>query len=249
MDAVLLADSVGKSFGRTQVLKSATVWAREGRVTVLFGRNGAGKSTLLRAAVGTLRADFGVIRFLGRHRPRPRLHRLAREGLFFLPDRDLLSDRFTVAGHLEEIHQRFGTRRDEAVELLGLEEHLDRHPWQLSGGERRRASLALALQRRPRCMVADEPLQGITPRDQELVGRAIRAVAADGTAVLLTGHDVEPLLAVADEVVWMVAGTTHGLGTPADAPAHGQFRREYLGPRSPGASPAPGPDAPEEPRR
>lgn len=242
MDAVLLADSVGKAFGRNQVLKSATVWAREGAVTVLFGRNGAGKTTLLRTAVGLLGADFGVVRYLGHHRRRPRLHRLAREGLFFLPDRDLLSDRFTVAGHLTEIRQRFGTRRHEAVELLELEPHMDRYPWQLSGGERRRAGLALALQRRPRCLVADEPLMGITPRDREVVGRALEALARDGTAILLTGHDVEPLLAVADEVVWMVAGTTHGLGPPERARIHDQFRREYLGPRALRA-----PDAPEEP--
>lgn len=232
MDAVLMADSVGRAFGRTEVLKSATIWARSGHVTVLFGRNGAGKTTLLRVAVGLVRADFGTVRYLGRHRRRPKLHRLAREGLFFLPDRKLLSDRFTVAGHLREIHQRFGIRRHDAVELLGLDPHLDKRPWQLSGGERRRAALALALQRRPRCLVADEPMMGITPRDQEVVGRALTVLARKGTAVLVTGHDVEPLFAVADDVVWMVAGTTHGLGSPDQARAHHQFRREYLGPRS-----------------
>lgn len=230
-DAVLLADSMGRAFGRTEVLKSATLWAREGRVTVLFGRNGAGKTTLLRAAVGLIRRDFGTVRYLGRHRPRPRLHRLAREGLFFLPDRSLLSNRFSIAGHLREIHQRFGTRWDDAVELVGLEDHLDKRPLELSGGERRRAAVALALQRRPRCLLADEPLEGIEPRDQDRVGAALAALARSGAAVVLTGHDVEPLFAVADEVVWMVAGTTHGLGTPERARAHDQFRREYLGPR------------------
>jgi ABC-type lipopolysaccharide export system ATPase subunit len=102
--------------------------------------------------------------------------------------------------------------------------------WEMSGGEERRAELALAWARHPACLLADEPLAGITPKDQEIVGSILRTMADHGCAVVLTGHDVRPLMSIADTIVWVVAGTTHGLGSPADARVHEQFRREYLGP-------------------
>jgi len=63
------------------------------------------------------------------------------------------------------------------------------------------------------------------------VATALRARAAAGTAILVTGHEVEDLFDLADEVIWMVAGTTHGLGPPDEAARHHQFRLEYLGTR------------------
>ena len=117
------------------------------------------------------------------------------------------------------------------MDLLGLTQVLDNGTEELSGGERRRGDLAAALIRRPRCLLADEPLTGIDPADGERVCAALRALAGQGAALVVTGHEVEVLLQLADHVVWMTAGTTHGLGSPEAARAHDQFRREYLGPR------------------
>jgi ABC-type lipopolysaccharide export system ATPase subunit len=63
------------------------------------------------------------------------------------------------------------------------------------------------------------------------VAAALRSRADAGAAILVTGHEVEDLLDLADEVIWMVPGTTHGLGTPEEAARHAQFRLEYLGTR------------------
>ena len=79
--------------------------------------------------------------------------------------------------------------------------------------------------------MADEPLAGIQPSDRAFIAEALTAVARAGAAVLVTGHDVDDLFDLADEVVWMASGTTHGLGTVAEARRHTQFCREYLGPR------------------
>jgi len=89
----------------------------------------------------------------------------------------------------------------------------------------------LALARKPRCLVADEPLAGIEPWDQEALVGVLKGLAERGCAILVTGHDVNPLMALADDIIWMVGGTTHWLGSPESARAHYQFRREYLGPR------------------
>ncbi len=91
-------------------------------------------------------------------------------------------------------------------------------------------SLALALARRPEVLIADEPLVGLQPTDQEALGISLRALAASGTAVVTSGHDARVLLGISDVILWSVAGTTHHIGSPSDALAHGQFRREYLGP-------------------
>jgi ABC-type multidrug transport system ATPase subunit len=238
VESIFAADSVGKSFGSRTILKSASVWATPGRVTALFGRNGCGKSTLLKVGAGLLGADQGVVHFRGRAYLRPRLPHLARRGLFYLPDRNLLSRRITVREQLRAVAWRFGgDRTDAAVAELGIARRLDQTPLQLSGGERRRAELAAAWIRAPLCLLADEPFAGINPRDADVVAAAFRRMAAEGCAIVVTGHEVERLMEVADDVVWMVAGTTHGLGSPAEALGYEQFRREYLGAKM--APPAP----------
>lgn len=232
MDPLFVADCYGKTFGTREVLKAATVWAVPGSVTVLFGRNGSGKSTLIRAALGLIRSEFGLVRYDGVTHLKPRLHRLARKGLMYLPDRGLLSRRRTLRWHHAQLSRQLGRALDpgtlDAVMATPL---LDQRWSQMSGGERRRADLSLVLARRPRCLVADEPLAGIAPGDQEVVAGTLRALADDGCAVLVTGHDVEALMSFSDDVVWVVSGTTHWLGSPVSARDHFQFRQEYLGPQ------------------
>lgn len=228
--AVFAADSIGKRFGDRQVLKAATVMAYPGRVTVVLGRNGSGKSTLLKCAVGLVALDDGAVHFAGKVHTRPRLHRLARDGLFYLPERGLLSRLGTVGSQLDAVQwSRHGVvdrgQIDATLDVGGL---LAREPGYLSTGERRRVEVAAALLREPVCLLADEPLQGIAPIDAERIAGALRRLAERGCAILVTGHEVPTLLDTADDVVWVTAGTTCGLGSPAQALAHDQFRREYL---------------------
>jgi lipopolysaccharide export system ATP-binding protein len=231
MRPLFSADSIGKAFGSTVVLKAASIWATPGRITVVFGRNGCGKSTLMKVGAGLLPADSGVVHFDGRAFLRPRLHRLAALGLFYLPDRGLLSSRWTLRQHFAALQWRHpGARGVEMASELGLAPLMDQRPTALSGGERRRAEVVLACAREPRCLLADEPFAGISPRDAEAIAGVLRGMAASGCAIVVTGHEVPQLVEIADEVVWMTAGTTHGLGTADQAATHDQFRREYLGP-------------------
>jgi lipopolysaccharide export system ATP-binding protein len=229
--ALLSADSIGKRFGELRVLSAATVHAEAGVVTALVGRNGSGKSTLLKIMAGLEAPDHGVLRFRGRTYLRTRLFRLAREGVFFLPvDRPGLTRTLTLREHLAALRRRFGTEHPDAVvEALRIAHLLDASPETWSGGERRRAELAVALLRAPACLLADEPFLGITPADTDLFVDAFRALARRGTAVVLTGHEVPFVFAVADRVTWLTSGTTRPLGTPAEAERDWAFRRDYLG--------------------
>jgi ABC-type multidrug transport system ATPase subunit len=230
---VLEADGIGRAFGRKVVLKSAGLRAWPGRITALMGRNGIGKSTLLRIVIGKVRADYGRIVYRGEFQTRPSLFRLARAGLMYVSQESALTSLYTVRQHVEACVRTF--RGDAtgkgALDRLCLNDLLGRRPFELSGGERQRASLALALVRRPSCLLADEPFSGVAPRDRPMITAALEELRAAGAAVVITGHDVEDLFHVSDEIVWMVSGTTHVLGSPEEAANHPQFRQEYLGPR------------------
>lgn len=227
---VLRADSIVVRIRGRNILTSATLRAEAGKVTVLFGRNGAGKSTLLHVAAGLRRATSGVVHFKGRVHLRPSLAQLARTGLFVLPDRDLLSPSMTLRRHLELIATRFDRPGlEDAATLVGISEQLDQQAGNCSGGERRLAELALAWLRAPVCLLADEPFRDIAPILGERLSRVLRRMADEGCAVVVTGHESETLLSLADRVVWCTAGTTYELGDPDAARSDRRFRIEYLG--------------------
>ncbi len=227
---VLRAEGIGKSFGRVEVLKSASLWGEAGKITTLLGRNGAGKTTLMKIAAGVLRADYGVVSLFGDVRENQSLPRLARSGLMYVPQAQLVSPVYRVRDHLRALATTFGSAGvDDAISEMGIEALLDRRVGSLSGGERMRVSLALAFARAPKVLIVDEPLVRLSPHNQEALGNSLRTLAERGAAVIASGHDARVLLSISDAILWCVAGTTHHLGTPADALAHSQFRREYLG--------------------
>ncbi len=236
--ALLVSDSVGKRFGARWVLSAATLRAVPGQVRALVGRNGAEKSTLLQITCGMLHADGGTVRIGSERLERPRLHQMAKRGVFYLPEFHLLLRHVTLAQQLGVIaHMSSVQDIAPVVESLRLEPFLDKRPGQLSGGERRRAEVAAAVLRRPRWLLADEPLRGIAPLDAEVLTKVFRDLARAGCAVVITGHEVEVLFAAADQVTWCTDGTTHELGSPQAARADHQFARQYLaGPQSASAA-------------
>lgn len=230
MSVVLHVDAVSRAYGSRRVLTAATVQVSASEIVGLLGRNGCGKTTLLRIACGALRAHGGNIRLFGERVARPRLHLLARQGVFFLPERGLLSPMGTVESHFARLAACWGVDVTDAIDRFRVADLLDRLPAQLSTGERRRVEFALATARAPRCLLADEPFLGMAPRDAERLAEALRALARDGCAILMTGHEVRAILDLVDSVTWMTAGTTHALGPPRAAVENHSFRVDYLGP-------------------
>jgi ABC-type multidrug transport system ATPase subunit len=240
------ATDIRKRYGGRQVLLSAGLWVRAGSISVLLGRNGGGKTTLVELALGWRRGESGVVTVGPERLVRPSLAHLARRGVFYLPQQSWLSPVHAVRTHFDAVaHVASRDSADNAIERMRVGEFLDRQVNQLSGGERRRVELALAVARRPTCLIADEPFLGIAPQDAELVGSIFREMAAAGCGVFVTGHEVATLLDLADYVIWLIGGTTHDLGTVEAALAHRQFAREYLGPAGARPSGAPNPSRSE----
>lgn len=230
MNPVFTAESICKSYGAKRVLTAARVALGPGTLTVLVGRNGAGKSTLMRICSGALPADQGVIRLGAGVWARAFPHTLARHGMFFIPDHGMLSPAVSLRAHFAAVGDRFGRTRsvDNVAEQLEIDTHLDELPHRVSSAVRRRAELGLALMRRPKCLLADEPMRGADPKERMALLSFLRYLADSGCAVLVTGQEMAELLGTADSVIWVTSGTTYGLGSGGAAASHERFRRECL---------------------
>ena len=227
---VLRADSIGKIYGGQRVVTAASLDVRAGEIVGLLGRMGVGKSTLLKICAGVETPDSGWVRFAGVQDVRPRLHELAPKGMYYLAEGRNLASNLSLRGHLDILRRRYGTvNGEDAIALLKLESLLDQRAHSLSGGEQRRAEIAVAIARQPSCLLADEPFRGIDPISAELIGGALQHLARSGCGVVITGHEIRSFLPFLTSVVWMTAGTTYALGAPADAWRDDRFRLEYLG--------------------
>ena len=229
-DFVLQADSIRKSYRGRNILTSASLNVAAGTVTAVVGRMGVGKSTLLRVCSGLMKPDDGWVRFNGVQSDRHRLHEMARGGLFFMAERSGLAGSLTVSRHFDVIAKRFGIGPSaEAIESLSIAPFLLDKPYKLSSGERRRAELAIAISRRPKCLIADDAFRGLDPLSCEMIGSGLRMLAAQGSGVVISGQEVDTILHYCDSVTWVTSGTTYDLGEPKQASRDERFTREFLG--------------------
>ena len=228
---VLEADCVVKRFGTRLILNAASLRAEEGAITALLGRNGTGKSTLLRIMCGLVQPDGGTVRIDNAPVERPTLAYMARRGVFFLPDRELLHPMMSLREQLDTAARVRGpgVDVDHVAHAMGIHHRLHARPHQLSGGELRRSEFAFGLCCAPRVLIADEPLRGIQPIDADQILSALRPFANAGCAIVLTGHEVSTILPHVDRINWCVAGTTRQFGSTLEALTDFGFRRDFLG--------------------
>jgi energy-coupling factor transport system ATP-binding protein len=184
---VLAARGITGGRGDRAVLAGLDLTVREGEVCAVHGPNGAGKTTLVRVLAGLDRATAGTVEVRGRD-----VSALAAEERY--PELVLVPQdpgRFLLCDSVRaEVSS--GTRRDgaaAALQVLDLEGLADRHPRDLSAGERERVAIAAALAADPALLVLDEPTRGMDPLRREALAALLRARAAQGRAVLLTTHD------------------------------------------------------------
>lgn len=206
---LLRAHGLAVGHGRQTVLDGVDLDVRAGQVVAVLGENGTGKSTLLHALAGLARPLAG--RVTGE-----------RPGMVFQnPEHQLVAH--TVA---EEIAHGLADPEPTVARMLRehrLEHCADRNPHQLSGGEKRRLSLAAMLAHGRDVLLADEPTFGLDRRDTVVVADALRSVADGGGAVVFSTHDLRLAAEIADEVVVvgqgrvLASGSTHDVLSDADA--------------------------------
>jgi energy-coupling factor transport system ATP-binding protein len=176
-DVVLDARAVSFSYRQAMpVLDSVSLQVRRGEIVALEGPNGAGKTTLARIAAGLLVPDTGTVELRGR------AGYLAQDPGRYLVKETAL-DEVGLAVNGDEHRAR------AAMEQIGLVWAADRHPRDLSSGERERLALASVAVAEPDLLVLDEPTRGLDPERKDVLGRWLLDYAASGKAVLLATHD------------------------------------------------------------
>ncbi len=218
--AVQLRGASTQRAGR-EIWRDVAVSVEAGEFVAVLGPNGAGKSTLLQVVLGLLPLASGTVEVFGRP-PGTVNGRVA-----YLPQRRSFDPSTRVRGidlvRLGLDGARWGLplppglrpgsgRRakaqiDEVLEVVGAGAYARRPLGELSGGEQQRIFIAQALVRRPRLLILDEPLDSLDLPNQAAVSALVGGICrAEGVAVLLVAHDINPLLAYLDRVIYVAAG-------------------------------------------
>jgi len=214
--AAISVTDLGKSYGDFQALRGISFDIREGEVFGLLGPNGAGKTTTVEILEGYRSRDTGSIDVLGFDPQRFELGFRERIGVVLqqsqlLPNLTVAETHRIFAGYYEEPRDV-----DEVIALVGLADKRDARVRTLSGGQKRRLDLGLALVGDPDLVFLDEPTTGFDPAARRIAWDMIRSLRSLGKTVLLTTHYLDEAQELCDRVAVLREGLIVRIGTPAE---------------------------------
>ncbi|NWF55465.1 MAG: ABC transporter ATP-binding protein [Syntrophaceae bacterium] len=218
---------VHKSFGRTHVLRGVNLEVKCGQTMVVIGGSGTGKSVLLKCIIGLLRHDRGEILVDGQeisHLKEKEWNQLLRKfGMVF--QRDALFDSITIwenvgfglRQHTHLTDEEIKAIAVEKLKLVGLQGIEDRMPAELSGGMRKRVSLARAIAMDPSIILYDEPTTGLDPVMANVINELMVQMREklEVTSIVIT-HDMESAYRIADQIAMLYKGEIIQVGTPEE---------------------------------
>jgi ABC-2 type transport system ATP-binding protein len=216
VSSAIVARGLLKSYNGIEALRGVDLEVHEGEVFGLLGPNGAGKTTTVEILEGYRDRDGGEVSVLG-HDP-ARSPRELRERIGVV----LQHSEFNPLLSVREVHAMFAGYYerprdvDEVVGLVGLAEKSDDRVKTLSGGQRRRLDLGVALIGDPDLVFLDEPTTGFDPAARRSAWEVVRSLRSLGKTILLTTHYLDEAQQLADRVAVIQAGRIVSLGTPAE---------------------------------
>lgn len=227
-EPVIKINNLQKSFGKLQVLTDATLNLNNGENLVVLGKSGTGKSVLIKCIVGLLGYDAGSIEVFGKDvktLSRKEMGEL-RQKIGFLFQSGALYDSMTVKQNLEFPLQRLKkdlTKKEidekinEALENVGLPNVMHKMPSELSGGMRKRISLARTIVVDPMIMLYDEPTTGLDPVTSDEISELINDVQKRyKTSSIIITHDIKCALKTANRIIMLDAGSVYKEGSVED---------------------------------
>ena len=234
--AFLDVDNVSKSFGGVQANADVTFGVAEGEILGLIGPNGAGKTSLFNSIGGEVAPDRGEVRLAGKRISGMGPAMCAREGVArtFQVVRSFDSmtvlENVMVGAFAREAHARAAMRvAAEVLAFCGLDRRADTPAHLLTPPEKRRLEVARALATRPRLLLLDEMLTGLTPTEAASGVTLVRAVRDQGVTILMVEHVMEVVLPLVDRAVVLNLGRVLMQGSPAEVVRHPDVIRAYLG--------------------
>ncbi|ABN79105.1 amino acid/amide ABC transporter ATP-binding protein 2, HAAT family [[Luteovulum] sphaeroides subsp. megalophilum] len=196
-------------YGESHILHGVDLFVEEGETICILGRNGMGKTTTLRTIMGILRKRTGAIRFAGKDMMGVPLHRTAREGLGFVPEERGIFATLSVEENLmlPPVVAKGGMSVGEIYELFpNLKERRSSPGTKLSGGEQQMLAMARILRTGARCLLLDEPTEGLAPVIIQRIGEVLIELRDRGMTVVLVEQNFRFASKVADRFYLMDHG-------------------------------------------
>ncbi|HEX43006.1 MAG TPA: LPS export ABC transporter ATP-binding protein [Phycisphaerales bacterium] len=225
-----------KKYGGRVVVDKVSIQIQQRSIVGLLGRNGAGKTTTFRMIMGMIKPRSGSVVFEGKNITRLPMYRRARLGIGYLSQEPSIFQRLSVRDNLMAILETMSLTRAERVrraaaliDRFALREVANSHGRFLSGGERRKLEIARAMVTEPSLILLDEPFSGVDPIAVQDLQHEIRRLVASGVSILITDHNVERTLEVADKAYIIDHGTVLAEGPPAEIIKNETVRKTYLG--------------------
>ncbi len=208
-NSAIHTQALTKHYGNRPVLRDISLDLPWGEVLSLFGPNGAGKTTLVRLLAGLARSTGGSIRIAGLDPQQRGIE--VRCLLGVVAHQTFLYDELTARENLRFYARMYGVsdadeRIEEVSAILGSTSYLDERVRTLSNGMQKRVGLARAVLHRPRILIFDEPEAGLDQEGLELVDGLLEAHRAEGGSAVVTTHNVERGLSIADRVIILTNG-------------------------------------------
>lgn len=227
-DLAIDARALAKSYGRAQVLRDLDLELPWGQTLVVLGPNGSGKTTLIKTLAMLAKPDAGEVRIAGMSIRRDGVR--ARRAIGVVTHEPLLYDGLTGAENLRFFAKMFALdsiddRIGEVAARMGVTNRLDTRVGALSHGMRRRFSIARALLHSPRILIMDEPESGLDQQALSLLEDLIADKSDPNRAILMTTHNFERGIALADRVAILSRGRIAYDGAPDEAAARAAYSR------------------------
>ncbi len=201
-DVVLSADNISFAYGDRQVVRDLTLEVRRGEIIALVGGNGSGKTTTLRLLAGIIQPQCGFVT------KKARTAMLPQEPRSFFTKNTLKDELAGISGDEDKLA--------ETIRICGLGGLLDRHPYDLSGGETQRAGIAMLLLTGADILLLDEPTKGTDAGFKDEFRRLLVKLADDGKAILIVSHDLEFCAETADRCAMLFDGGIVSEGAPRE---------------------------------
>ena len=218
-------------YGKSHVLQGVSLAIGDGELVTLLGRNGAGKSTTLKAIAGIVPPRGGRVLFHGKDIAGMAPHRIAREGLCFVPEHRGIFKLLTVEENLKLAARKASPWQLEDVYQIfpRLRERRRNGGAQLSGGEQQMLAIGRALMNHPRLLMLDEPVEGLAPVIVEEIVAQLKVIKAAGVPILLVEQNLEVCMQLADRHVVSEQGRVVYTGGNEEFRRNDAVKDKYLG--------------------
>jgi lipopolysaccharide export system ATP-binding protein len=233
---LLEAKDLVKTYAGRAVVDGVSVTISHNSIVGLLGRNGAGKTTTFRMIMGMIAPNAGVVTFDGADITNLPMYKRALLGIGYLSQEPSIFQRLSVRENLYAIletmpitNKQRNQTADELIERFGLTEVANSQGRLLSGGERRKLEIARAMVTQPSLILLDEPFSGVDPITVQDLQEDIRHLVASGVSILITDHNVERTLEVANKAYIIDHGKVLAEGTPAQIIQNEIVKKAYLG--------------------